>query len=275
MTPPTPGKVSLRIELVVEDPGGRAERIFLGQLPTPLRDARIERKAIGLPLPSPEDTCVFPVSGGYVIEAQGTVPSNVNPVRVWAYCYPNPGLTTTSADPQPPPGAVSVAPVSGTWAFPGASGPRVPGVTQPDATPHALDNHALVIWYEFAGSPPTFVPADVTPFHGLLPGYGSCPGLGNPPPQVPPPNVAVLHATFTGALAGLGTVGLDANVLGWSAFLPSGDVLTFMLIGSEPHLILIGLAALFDVTGTVVSDHPYVWSATGSAGGDFGVTVTE
>jgi hypothetical protein len=273
---PTQGKVSLQVELIIQEPGKKARRFPLGALPTPLRDPIIERVGVELPLQHPEQTCVIPQSGGYAIEASGTVPTGTKPARVWARCFPDPVLAAgTHATPDGL-GAVSVEPVAGAWSF--RSPTVVPGA-KAEVAPGTQDNSTLYIWYEFAGSGGPTYTDEVRSFFGVLPGYGSCPPVAAPPVEFPLPDAATVHATFTGALSNLGTVALARGPLGWAALVPPAGILSFLAIGPEPHLLLLGLTLNFDVTGELVSEDPYIWEASGMAvgfgGGAFEVTVTE
>ncbi len=283
MTKPGEGKVTVRVEVVVEGAGGAPVRtvVEVTQPTGPI----IKQAQIDSPRPAPADTPVYSVNGNRVIEASGTSPQvgGSFPQKVWALAFC--GLTVTPQQfPTPPQGAVSDTPLSdGSYSFTRAKGNAVPGACC-DGTPGssgAPNNSTLIVWFDFGGGPSSFATAS-TPFHGYCPGSGSGPALGSGPvvvgSQVVP---ALLHATFTGALAVLGSVALAWDGVSWVGETHHRGGAVLSLLGREAtfQLQATGPATTFVVAAKPRSFRPFHWSARGQAlgalAGKFEVTLLE
>ncbi|HEX5273412.1 MAG TPA: hypothetical protein VFW33_23105 [Gemmataceae bacterium] len=272
-------RVTVRVEVVVEG-GGREPRVttwagpFHAPSPGRPRAQEIINPSGGDPVP------VFACAGGLCIDANGTAPTSSQgyfPIRVCAIVFPTPSPTIPSS---PPGGAVCITPnaTDGTWAFSQAQGNPVPGATCAPPSGSGCNN-TLVVWYDFGGGIPLSI--ESRPFVGVcVSPSGSGPplsGAHGPPP--PPP--ALLHATFSGSLAGLGTVALASTGAGWIGLTVNGGgaLLAFGAAGSGFSLLCVGTLVQFLVSNAPDSSGPFSWSASGTlqgpSPGAFTVVVTE
>jgi hypothetical protein len=284
MTRPDESRVTVRVEVVVEGPG-HEPRVTTFAEPGP----HAERKRfftpfrIIFPTPStlslPSNTPVFPFGGKQCIEASGTALTHQGsfPGRVRAKAYPDPNLDPTGSGFQVPPSdAATDVPLSdGSWSFTQAKGNPVPGAAC-DGVSGGPNNSTLVVWYDFGSGVPCSI--ESTPFHGYCPGGSGGSGSGSGGFGSPP---TLLHATFTGALATLGTVALAGNGASWLGVSSAcgGSLLAFLSDGSSYTLLSAGPGVLFAVSKVPDSTGPFNWSASGTAlgscGGSFTVTITE
>lgn len=275
MAEPSANKVTVRVEVVVE--GGAAQVVTAGKLP--------QRRllTISSPQPSPADTPVTKSGSGNTIAANGgsQVISSHFPRLVWALAYPNPNEGPFD-HPIPGPGAVSDVPGGGgAWSF-GA----VPGAAC-DPVSGGPNNSTLIVWFDYGTSTdPDYAVVSSTPFHGYCPGSGpsgatSGVGGGGFAVQAARLRATVLHATFHGALAQLGTVSLRWNGAAWVGVSTQcgGAALSFLGQETGCHLVSAGPGTAFAVAGPAGSAHPFHWSAHGTAvgavAGPFHVTLTE
>jgi hypothetical protein len=275
-----PNKVTVRVEVVVEG-AGAAPVVTVQKERPPFR-------AIDSPQPSPADTPVTQVGGVNYIAASGgsQVIANHFPRRVWALAYSNPNEDPLD-HPFPDPGAVSDTPGGGgAWSFSAAKGNLVPGAAC-DPVSGGPNNSTLIVWFDYgSASSPDYAVVASTPFHGYCPASGlsgatsgvSGPGFALLSARL---RATVLHATFTGALAPLGTVTLRWNGAAWVGVSThcGGAALSFLGLETACHLVSAGPGTAFVVAGPPGSFHPFHWSAAGTAvgavAGRFQVTITE
>jgi hypothetical protein len=272
MTRPGETKVTVRVEVVVEGQGGepRVTTFTTPAQPHPRRGIIplvIVHPAGGDRIP------VFPFGGRQCIEANGTAPTLMGsyPGRAWAMVFPDPHLDPLhqSGFSSPPSGAASDVPdpVDGKWSFTQAKGNPVPGAVCNGSG--SGNNNTLVVWYDFGSGAPCSI--DFSHFCGYCVSGGST----NPAPP------ATLHATFTGALATLGTVALSWNGVSWLGVSGAcgGSLLAFLSNGSSYTLLSAGPGVLFTAANTPDSADPFSWSASatamGSCAGAFDVIITE
>jgi hypothetical protein len=288
MTKPNESRVTVRVEVVVEG-AGEAPRVTTIAVPSPGQSVRPRLPLeIHRPVPSslgvPANTPVFAFGGKSCIDANGTAWTVFGsfPGKVWAKVYPDPNLNPNQSGFAVPPGdAVCDTPLGdGSWSFTQAKGNPVPGAVC-DGISGGPNNCTLVVWYDFGSGIPCSI--ESTPFHGYCPGgsgaSGSVSGMSGAGLGAHLP--ATLHATFTGALAALGTVSLAWNGATWLGLsgASGGALLAFLGNGSTYTMLSAGPGALFAVSGTPCSLAPFTWSAfgkaLGSSSGAFDVTITE
>jgi hypothetical protein len=268
MTRPGETKVTVRVEVVVEGLG--EPRVTVAAPEPPPRKAikplLIKVPAGGSSIP------VFPFGGQQCIEANGTAVTDGQgsfPGKVFAKVFSDPNLDPlhTSGFATPPPGAASDTPdpVNGTWSFTKAKGNPVPGAVCNGSG--SGNNNTLVVWYDFGSG--TACSIESSHFYG----YCTSGGFGSPP--------ATLSATFTGALATLGTVALAYNGVNWMGVSSAcgGALLAFLGDGSTYTLLSAGPGVLFALSNPPDSTDPFGWSGSGTAmgtcAGNFTVTITE
>lgn len=272
MAEPSANKMTVRVEVTVEGGAGGA------QVET-FRKQFLQRSLnIDYPLPSPNDTPVTQVGGVNYIPARGgcQVLGSSFAQRVCALAYPNPDEDPAdhlSIDPA----AVCTTPGGGG----GWSLSAVPGAAC-DPVAGGPNNSTLIVWFDYGTlTSPEVIAA--TPFHGYCPGSGpsgGTSGAGSAGPAARP-CAAVLHATFHGALAPLGTVSLRWNGAAWVGASPhcGGAALSFLAEEAAWHLVSSGPGTAFAVTGAPGPLDPFHWSAHGTAvgavAGRFHVTLTE
>jgi hypothetical protein len=263
-------KVTVRVEVVVEGAG-----------PVPVLttvERPCDRKRpydIITPQTHPSDTTVTPRGSLNYVSASGhsaLVSGNYAKI-VWAMAYPDP--TVQSAQHlAPPDGAPHDTPSTddGSWSFTQAKGNLVPGA-KADNIVQGADNSTLLVWYDFDGTGTSYQ-MDRTIFHGYLATKGT--SLSSCRPRA-----TTLHATFTGALAGLGTVPLHWNGASWVGVSShcGGSVLSFLWGEPVCHFVSSGPGTTF-VLAEAPGAHPhFTWSAAGTAfgslAGPFRVTLTE
>jgi hypothetical protein len=288
MTNPGQNKVSVRVEVIVE--GGQDTPVVsaYAEGPCGTTDFGFDRPHgwhHGLQIITPQPTGNTPVrqiGGVNCIESGGGSPvvSGHFASAVLAKAYPSPSVDPLSHS-TPDVGAVSTSVSGGAWSFTFAGGNPVPGAAC-DATSGGPANSTIIVWYDFGGSPRLYV-TESTPFHGYCPG-----GSGGSGPASGPSHSAhrrvrsgTLYATFTGALAGLGTVTLHWNGAAWVGTAARGEGSAVSFLGTDPgfHLLAFGPGVAFALSGPPASYHPFTWSATGTAqgaqAGPFEATVTE
>ena len=280
MAEPSTNKVTVRVEVVVEGAAGApavtVQKGTQGKRKPPFR-------AIVSPQPYPPSKTPVTQSGGvnYVGANGGSQVINGQfPRRVCALAFPSPSEDPFDY-PSPPPGAVCVTPgADGSWSF-GA----VPGAAC-DNNPYPTNNSTLIVWFDY-GTPgdPDYAVVTSTPFYGVCPvsgPSGGTSGAGGPGRSLLSQlHATVLHATFTGALAPLGTVALRWNGAAWVGVSThcGGAALSFLGLETACHLASAGPGTAFVVAAPPGSFRPFHWSAAGAAvgavAGHFHVTVTE
>ncbi|HWG45493.1 MAG TPA: hypothetical protein VN688_22205 [Gemmataceae bacterium] len=275
-------KVTVRVEVVIEG-GGEAPKVTtFGPSTTPLMvGSFVKPYQIIYPKPSMTDTTVYVLGGQNYIEANGISPAMGGSYaqKVWAKAYPRPDASPDQSGlGMPPMDAVSDTPAGdGSWSFTRAKNNPVSACAA-DNKPGGPDNSTLIVWYQFGGSYPN---VEYTPFHGYLAvsgGSGSGAGSGL---LVRAAGLTVLHASFTDALASLGTVALTWNGASWvgGSSAAGGCTLSLVLIEDSCYLISNGPGTVFVVRGVPGSSGLSPCSATGVANGvcagSFGVTITE
>jgi hypothetical protein len=133
------------------------------------------------------------------------------------------------------------------------------------------------VWYDFGDG--SYPQSDYTPFHTYQP--SSSGGAGGGVLALAAAGPALLYATFTGALAKLGTVILTWNGVSWVGESPAGGgcVLSLLGQGGAFQLMAAGPGAAFIVAGQPTVPPQFHWAAQGKAlgalSGPFGVTITE
>ncbi len=276
MAEPSTNKVTVRVEVVVEGAGGAPE-VTVRELKKGRRKRFFE--AILSPQPFPSRTPVTQSGGVNFIAANGNSPvaNGELPQQVCVLAFPDPNEDPLDY-PFPPPGAVCGAPRSdGSWSF-----SRVPGAAC-DNSSYPRNNSTLIVWFGY-GSPPDWAIAQGTPFYGVCPASGlsgATSGVHGPAPLADRLRATALHATFTGALAPLGTVALRWNGAAWVGVSThcGGAALSFLGLETACHLVSAGPGTAFVVAGAPGSFHPFHWSAHGTAvgavSGPFHVTLTE
>lgn len=276
-------KVTVRVEVVIE--AGQASSVEAHSLAGPIHRS----DDITAPQPCPRDTpIVLQMGGKNYIEAWGGSPT-INgklPWKVWALAYPMTGVST-AMHPKPDTGAISTTPTAtGQWSFLKADNKAVPNANC-DKTPCSSggsNNSTLLIWWDY-GTPsaPSYANVESRPFHGYCPGSGVA-GRGATAGAVAVGShhlATTLRATFTGALAKLGTVGLTWNGVSWAgeSSVGGGSVLSFLCHDETFQLMAAGPGAAFIVAGLPKTCQPFYWTAEGKAhgalNGPFGVTIVE
>jgi hypothetical protein len=271
MTRPGETRVTVHVEVVVEGQG--EPRVTTVAAPTPAPPRRAVRRLEIKHPPSGGSLPVFPFGGQQCIEADGTAPTLQGsfPGKVYAKVFPDPNLDPlhTSGFATPPSDAAvdTPDPSDGSWSFTQAKGNPVPGAVCNGSG--SGNNNTLVVWYDFGSG--TACSIEFTHFYG----YCVSGGVGTPPPPT-------LNATFTGALASLGTVALAYNGVSWMGVSSAcgGGLLAFLGDGSTYTLLAAGPGVMFAVSNPPDSPDPFGWSATGTAmgsscAGNFSVTITE
>ena len=292
MSSPGEDKVTVRVEVVVE--GGRAS-VEAGK-PTSVETKAIESHHLPLssithPSPCPTDTPIVRQTDGVkYIEAWGDAQSmnGKYPWKVWALAYPMTGVTTAMhPTPDMANGAVSTgcSAINGHWAFLLVNNNPVPGANC-DGTPCASggsNNSTFLVWYDYGTPSSPNYSASATPFHGYCPGSGKS-DLASMSGAVAVGSfhlATTLHATFTGALAKLGTVALTWNGVSWAgeSSAGGGSILSLLCHDGTFQLMSAGPGTAFIVAGQPRSCQRFFWAAEGTAqgalAGRFGVTLTE
>jgi hypothetical protein len=273
MTRPGETKVTVRVDVVVE---GQGEPRVTAFATPPTYRAKQAFKPLAIIHPAGGGSIpVFPFGGQQCIEADGTAPTLQGsfPGRVYAKVFPDPTLDPQHASgfATPPSDAASDTPdpSDGSWSFTRGKGNPVPGATCNGSG--SGNNNTLVVWYDFGSGTQDSI--DFTHFYG----YCVSGGFGSAPPQP-----TTLNATFTGALATLGTVALAYNGVSWMGVSSAcgGALLAFLGNGSTYTLLAAGPGVMFAVSNTPDSPDPFSWSGSGTAlgsscSGSFDVTITE
>jgi hypothetical protein len=273
MTRPGETRVTVRVEVVVEGHGEAPSVTTVSAPATTTRKGGVRPLEIIHPSGS-GPVPVFAFGGNLCIEADGTAPTleGSYPGKVYAKVYPDPNLDCKSSGlAVPPSDAVSDVPnqTDGTWSFTQAKGNPVPGATCANS---GANNNTLVVWYFYGSGIPCSI--ECKPFQGVCVSGGARAGW---PPSPP----ATLHATFTGALAALGTVALTSNGPSWFGVSSAcgGAFLAFLGAGEAYSLLSAGPGVAFAVGNSANSCDPFEWSgsgtAMGSCAGVFNVTITE
>ncbi|MGH7174477.1 MAG: hypothetical protein ACRELG_29780 [Gemmataceae bacterium] len=288
MSNPSQNKVTVRVEVVVE--GGGASTVMMSP---PARQLS-HYDFISIPQPAPTSTPIVSQSAGVnYIEATGTSPLSSDgspPNKVWALAYPNPNVTTTGhKTPDFAGGAVSMKPDPDTWYWhflQSDDNNVVPGAfcAGSPCPPDGDDNSTLLVWWEYdTPSGPTYTPG-VRHFYGYCPGSSSGSGAATMPATVAFGSrrlATTLHATFTRALAKLGTVTLAWNGVSWAgdSSVGGGCVLSLLSRDETLQLMSAGPGATFILAAPSGPGQPFSWTAEGSAhgalSGGFGVIIVE
>jgi hypothetical protein len=257
-----PDDVTVRVEVVVS--GARRTRT--------IRHRMVPYK-INNPLPGPHPTSVRQSGGINYISADGEKlsPSGGIAARVvWAKVYPRTDLILTEdAYKRPDVDSLSVTPANdGSWFFNASNGKELPGAVCTMDPCASGANNTLVVWYDFSDED-EYIQESVL-FLAFCPGVAAGSGCGS---GFGVGSVLVfgqslsttLYATFTGALATLGTVPLSWDGSVWKgAFKPGGGgQLTFAVGPNGFALHSLG----FGRSG--------IGMALGHCTGPFGVTVLE
>jgi hypothetical protein len=272
MTRPGETRVTVHVEVVVEGQG--EPRVTTVTAPSPhLLKHAIKPLLIKVPAGG-SSIAVFPFGGNLCIEASGTALTLQGsfPGKVYAKVFPDPNLDPLHASGfATPPADAAVDtpdPSDGSWSFTKAKGNPVPGAVCNGSG--SGNNDTLVVWYDFGSG--TACSIEFSPFYG----YCVSGGLGSAPQPGP------LSATFSGALASLGTVALAYNGVSWMGVSGAcgGALLAFLGDGTNYTLMAAGPGVLFAVSNPADSPDPFSWSGSGTAmgsscAGSFNVTITE
>jgi hypothetical protein len=196
------------------------------------------------------------------------------PTVVKALAYPNTTTTPMQSGMGTPPANAVQGTLSGdgsTWSF-----SLVPGAAAPESTLGTGDNSTLIVWFDYGDG--TWPQNLYTAFHTYRPPSG---GFGSWEESSEGGEPGLLHATFTGSLASLGTLHLTREGGKWAGEPTAGGgcTLAFFCVNGVYYLVSTGPGIHFVVSGTPSSLAPFCWSATGAAigacAGTFGVTLTE
>lgn len=284
-------KVTVHVKVVVE--GGRAASVETqsqdGLKLQTQGGLKLLQMGISYPAPCPTDTTIVSQSGGVnYIEAWGDAPS-VNgklPWQVWALAYNSTGVSTLQ-HPKPDVGAVNTTPdpSTGHWSFLQVDNNPVPGAAC-DGTPCSSggsNNSTFLVWYDYGSPSSPNYSVGSTIFHGYCPGSGGAAFAFKPATLVVGSHhlAITLHATFTGALAQLGTVALIWNGVSWVGESAAGGGLVLSLLHHDGafQLMSAGPGTAFIVAGKPKLCPRFSWTADGMArgalAGHFTVTIVE
>jgi hypothetical protein len=172
--------------------------------------------------------------------------------------------------------------LSGSYSFDQSLGNPIPGAQCGSGSAGA---NTLLVWFNFGGSP-TLYAIEATQFRGKC--VGSC-GSGGSGGSLSGSAVQIgdmehphtLVATFTGALACLGTIKLAWNGVSWIGESSSGGgtIISFQCHKKTYQLLACGPGASFVLAEEPLKDHPFMWSASGKSigthAGTFKVTILE
>jgi hypothetical protein len=262
------GTVTVRVEVIV---GGKPApvRIMAGR-----RQQQLDLPFVQIVRPTSYPPYATPVrqAGGVNYISAGGQSSGISEVRGKVYDISINPAQSQYASPPTTGYIEGTYYLEGSWSFIPANNNDLPVVNCDNGR---QNNNILIVW----GNCGSYWTNDFTEFYAGCSGSSS-PGIGGVPVVALQLPVSTLRASFTGALAKLGTVCLEWNGAAWVGKSENGAAaVTFLCFEPDCHLMSSGPATAFAVSGPPDSLKPFHWSAVGMALGEFSgrfkITITE